>query len=73
MLPEAEPSEDGSEPQCFVSETRNNTPVQGGPGDLDLERLESDPLSLLDTSSRNVDTSSRNVDTSGRNVDVESR
>ena len=47
--------EDESDIPCFVSDTRNESPVHGSPGDLDFKRLERESLSLNDTSDSKVD------------------
>ena len=47
--------EDESDIHCIVSDTRNESPVHGIPGDLDSKRLERESLSLYDTSDSKVD------------------
>ena len=44
--------EDVSDIHCFVSDTRNKSPVHGIPGDLDSERLERESLSLDESDSK---------------------
>ena len=61
MIPEVEPSIIESEPHCFESGTRNDTPVHGGSGELDLEGLESEPLTLLEPSDVSLDVEGRHL------------